>query len=116
MERGIARANGARYSNTTAGKFAYQLGWFSIALGATELLATRTLTRSLGMRGQETLIRAYGVREIVKGIGILTASDPTPWLWGGLPAMRLTWRRSPMRIRTMPGSATSPSRSRTWRP
>ena len=49
MERGIvARARTARYSNTTVGKLAYQLGWFSIALGATELLATRRLTRSLG--------------------------------------------------------------------
>jgi len=46
------------------------------------LLATRTLTRSLGMRGQDALVRAYGVREIVTGIGLLTASDPAPWLWG----------------------------------
>ena len=71
-----------RFPNTTAGKLAYQLGWFSIALGAVELLATRRLTRTLGMRGQEDLVRAYGVREIVKGVGILTSANPTPWLWG----------------------------------
>jgi hypothetical protein len=82
MERGITRSSGRRYSNTTAGKLAYQLGWFSIALGAVELLATKPLTRSLGMRGQERIVQAYGVREIVKGIGILTSADPTPWLWG----------------------------------
>jgi hypothetical protein len=82
MESGLRRAGNARYSQTTAGKLAYQLGWFSIALGATELLAARRLTRALGMHGQERLIRAYGVREIVKGIGILTAPDPVPWLWG----------------------------------
>ena len=34
------------------------------------------------MRGQDSLIRAYGVREIVKGVGILTSPNPTPWLWG----------------------------------
>lgn len=34
------------------------------------------------MHGQERLIRAYGVREIAKGVGILTSPNPTPWLWG----------------------------------
>lgn len=58
------------------------LGWFSIALGMTELLATRTLTRTLGMDGQEGLVRAYGAREIATGIAILASSDPTPWIWG----------------------------------
>jgi hypothetical protein len=72
----------SRYRQTTAGQLAQQLGWFSIALGAAELLATRPLTRALGMRGQERLVRAYGVREIVKGIGILTSPNPAHWLWG----------------------------------
>ena len=78
----LARQSSTRYPNTTAGQLATQLGWFSIALGAAELLAARQLTRGLGMRGQENLVRAYGVREIVKGIGILTSQNPTPWLWG----------------------------------
>jgi hypothetical protein len=78
--RAMPRNN--RYPNSTAGRLAQQLGWFSIALGAMELLATRQLTRSLGMRGQERLVQAYGVREIVAGVGILTSPDPTPWLWG----------------------------------
>ena len=72
----------SRYPNTTAGKLAWQLGWFSIALGAVELFGSRRVARTLGMRGQEPLIRAYGVREIVKGVGILTSPNPTPWLWG----------------------------------
>jgi hypothetical protein len=72
----------SRYRNTTAGKLAMQLGWFSIALGAVELFASRPMARTLGMRGQENLIRAYGVREIVKGVGILTSPNPAPWLWG----------------------------------
>ena len=78
--RALPRNN--RYPNSTAGRLAQQLGWFSIALGAVELLATRQLTGSLGMRGQERLVQAYGVREIVAGVGILTSPDPTPWLWG----------------------------------
>jgi hypothetical protein len=71
-----------RYPQTTAGQLAQQLGWFSIALGALELTAARSLARALDMRGQERLIQAYGAREISKGVGILTSSDPTPWLWG----------------------------------
>jgi hypothetical protein len=77
----LAKAD-SRYLNTTAGKLAYQLGWCSIALGAIELLASRGVARTLGMHGQDSLIRAYGVREIVKGVGILTSPNPTPWLWG----------------------------------
>jgi hypothetical protein len=62
-------------------RLARGLGWFSIALGTFELVAPHTLTRSLGMRGQETLVRAYGLREITKGVGILMSRDPAPWLW-----------------------------------
>ena len=63
-------------------KVANGLGWFSIALGALELFATRQLTRSLGMRGNEPLVQLYGLREIATGIGILMSKDPTPWIWG----------------------------------
>lgn len=58
------------------------LGWFSIGLGLAEVVMPGTLARMLGMRGHETLIRAYGVREIGAGIGILASRDPTPWIWG----------------------------------
>jgi hypothetical protein len=58
------------------------LGWFSIGLGIAEFLMPRTLARVLGMEGREGLLRAYGVREIATGIGILNASDPAPWIWG----------------------------------
>jgi hypothetical protein len=53
-------------------RLARALGWFSIGLGLTELLAPRALTRWLGMEGSEALVRAYGVREI--GAGIMTLS------------------------------------------
>ena len=58
------------------------LGWFSIGLGTVELLIPRMLTRLLGLRGQENLVRSYGLREIGTGIGILRSQDPTAWIWG----------------------------------
>jgi hypothetical protein len=56
----------------TTDRLARGLGWFSIGLGLTELLAPRALTRALGMEGSEGLVRAYGLREI--GAGIMTLS------------------------------------------
>ena len=82
MHQALQHSRDSRYLNTTAGRLACQLGWFSIALGAVELFASRRVAPTLGMRGQESLIRAYGVREIVKGVGILTSPNPAPWLWG----------------------------------
>jgi hypothetical protein len=58
------------------------LGWFSIALGAVELFSPRTVTRHLGMEGAEQTVAMYGLREIVTGIGILSSSNPAPWIWG----------------------------------
>ncbi len=63
-------------------QLARALGWFSIGLGATELLAPRMLTRMLGLRGHENLVRSYGLREIGTGVGILRSKDPTSWIWG----------------------------------
>lgn len=58
------------------------LGVFSIALGLVEVVAARSLTRTLGMEGHENLIRLYGLREIAAGVGILASADPMPWIWG----------------------------------
>lgn len=56
------------------------LGWFSFGLGLAELIAPAQLTRALGMEGKETLVRAYGAREI--GAGILCLSvDKQAGLW-----------------------------------
>jgi hypothetical protein len=63
-------------------KMAQGLGYFSIGLGLAELLAPQALCRMLDMEGDETLIRAYGARELATGVAILTSHDPTPWIWG----------------------------------
>jgi hypothetical protein len=75
------RSRGRQNDEPSGERLAEGLGWFSLALGTIELMAPRTVTRSLGMEGQETLVRAYGLREIVKGVGILMAPNPAPWLW-----------------------------------
>ena len=51
-----------------ADRMAKALGWFSIGLGLTELIAAKRITRALGMEGKEILVRAYGVREIGPGL------------------------------------------------
>jgi hypothetical protein len=55
-----------------ADSLARGLGWFSIALGVTQIVAAEGLARALGMRGSEWLIRGYGVREIASGVACLT--------------------------------------------
>ncbi|GGE09234.1 hypothetical protein GCM10011390_30420 [Aureimonas endophytica] len=57
------------------------LGWFSLALGALEILAPERLDRALGIGHHETATRAYGLREVAAGLGILLSRDPTPWIW-----------------------------------
>jgi hypothetical protein len=57
------------------------LGWFSIGLGLAEALLPAAVSRASGIKGDERLVRGYGAREIANGVGILTAKDPTPWIW-----------------------------------
>ena len=56
------------------------LGWFSIGLGLVELFAPRRITRALGVEGNESLVRAYGAREISSGILSLSV-DKQVGLW-----------------------------------
>jgi hypothetical protein len=58
------------------------LGYFSIGLGLAELLAPRQVSRGAGMHRQNYLLRGFGLREVATGIGLLTTSNPRPWLWG----------------------------------
>lgn len=57
------------------------LGLFSLALGFTEMLIPRTLTRSLGVRGYEGLVRLFGLREIAAGACLLAFDEPEPYIW-----------------------------------
>jgi len=68
--------------NQSTIKGARALGWFSIGLGATELLAPGFIGRMIGIRGHETLIRSMGMREIAAGIAVLTEKTPTRSMMG----------------------------------
>jgi len=61
------------------------LGWFSIALGVTELAVPRTLARWIGIDpGGATpwIVRAMGAREILAGLGVLMQPRRPLPLWG----------------------------------
>ncbi len=63
-------------------RLAAALGWFSIGLGLAEVLAPGAMARALGFKKKSSgLLRLFGLREIAAGVGILTQSRPTPWLW-----------------------------------
>jgi uncharacterized membrane protein len=59
------------------------LGWFSIGLGLAEVVAPQAVARIIGVDEDRhsTLLRAYGIREIAAGVGILTRPKPTYWMW-----------------------------------
>jgi hypothetical protein len=59
-------------SLTAADNLARGLGWFSIGLGLAELFAAGRMARAFGLEGSETLIRAFGAREIGAGMATLS--------------------------------------------
>ena len=80
---GVARSEGdprverkGPSSMSGADRLARALGWFSIGLGVTELVAPGRLARTLGLEGKEGLIRAYGARELASAIPTLSIDKP----------------------------------------
>ncbi len=63
------------------GKLTRFLGWFSIGLGAAEVLAPGFVARLIGTENHRGLLRFYGLRELAAGVGILTQPKPAGWLW-----------------------------------
>lgn len=57
------------------------LGLFSIALGVAELVAARRITRALEADGHETLVRAFGARELLAGASLLAAPAVATNVW-----------------------------------
>ncbi|MDT8757761.1 hypothetical protein MZO42_03545 [Sphingomonas psychrotolerans] len=80
---GIARSEGdprveqkGPSSLSSADRLARALGWFSIGLGITELVAPGRIARTLGLDDKEGLIRAYGARELASAIPTLSVDKP----------------------------------------
>jgi hypothetical protein len=59
------------------------LAWTSIAVGLTELLATKQLQKTMGVEGLQSagILRVLGVREVMHGVDLLAHKDPTPGVW-----------------------------------
>jgi uncharacterized membrane protein len=60
------------------------LGWFSIGLGLAQIGAPRSVARLIGVRDDDetrNTMFAIGLREITSGLGILSSSRPTGWVW-----------------------------------
>jgi uncharacterized membrane protein len=87
------------HSSSTYGStesLALALGWFSIALGAAELLAPSRTARAVGAQDHDrtrNALRAFGAREIAAGVAILAQPDRARWLWSrvGGDALDLAW-------------------------
>ncbi len=65
-------------------RVANALGWFSIGLGLAEVAVPGKVAQLIGVRKKKeslALLRIYGLREIAAGVGILSQSRPTGWLW-----------------------------------
>jgi uncharacterized membrane protein len=77
-------AQGARSpAPLDAVRLARGLAWFSLSLGVLEVLAPRLVSRIVGGRGDNsTLIRLYGIREIVSGAMIFgQGAKPAAAMW-----------------------------------
>jgi uncharacterized membrane protein len=64
-------------------RLALGLGWFSIGLGLTQILAPRPLARMIGVDDRprsRTTMRMLGMREFASGVGILTRPQKADWL------------------------------------
>jgi len=63
----------------TVSRFARALGWYSVALGATELLASKPLAEALGVSEHSRRIRLFGARELAHAALVFT--QPTVGVW-----------------------------------
>ncbi|HYE77564.1 MAG TPA: cyclase, partial [bacterium] len=66
-------------------RLAKGLGWLSVALGVTQLMAPRQVSRLIGIADtgrNRAVMRAVGVRELGAAAGILDRPRPAGFLFG----------------------------------
>jgi hypothetical protein len=71
----------AHYAPTLAA--ARGMGWFSLGLGAAQVLTPGLVGALTGVRNKK-LMQMYGLRELVCGLGILNSEQPANWMWARL--------------------------------
>jgi uncharacterized membrane protein len=82
MERSASDGFQGWLNGVDAEKLARGLGWFSLGLGLAEVLAPRGVAKIAGVRGNKTLIRLFGLREIASGIAIfMQGKRPAAAVW-----------------------------------
>jgi len=60
------------------------LGWFSIGLGVAEIAAPNAVARLIGIPDDDAnrkMLRAFGLREVANGVGILAQPRESGWMW-----------------------------------
>jgi hypothetical protein len=83
-------------------RLARGMGWFSLALGAAEILGARRLSRAFGLGDRATgVLRAFGAREIGSGLAVLGPRRKAPGMWArvGGDALDLAALGSAFRMR-----------------
>ena len=85
---GYREARGVRADRSRSGfkqergeRIARGLGWLSIGIGLTEIVAPRALAKLIGVNDHRALLRIFGLRELASGVGILSRRRPVGWLW-----------------------------------
>jgi uncharacterized membrane protein len=78
---GPANGRTSWMSGADAERLSRALGWLSVGLGLAQIAAPGALARAIGMPERPTVMRAFGLREIASGIGILAGRRPAAWLW-----------------------------------
>lgn len=80
---GMAEKAAGALSNTNgrSKRLAKALGWVGVGLGAAELIAPGTVSKMIGGRKNNTLVRAMGARELGTGLALLTLPYTMPFLW-----------------------------------
>ena len=82
QKRGEQQQQPGGLLNMRPEQLAQGLGWFSIGLGLAEVFAPRAIAKISGVKGNETLIRLFGLREIASGLGIfMQGKRPTEAVW-----------------------------------
>jgi hypothetical protein len=76
--------NGHTSGEQTSGeRLATALGWFSVALGLSQVVAPARVAQMIGVDDTDAAcntMRALGVRELTAGVGILSQEHPTGWV------------------------------------